>query len=70
MVIPSLIHRALNENGLLEVWGDGSAIRDFIHARDVAMGMMMCMEQRINQPINLGSGGGVSIKELLKLLQS
>ena len=64
MVIPSLIHRALNDDGALTVWGDGSAIRDFIHAGDVARGMMQCMEQGINKPINLGSGGGVTIKEV------
>ena len=64
MVIPSLIHRALHEDGPMTVWGDGSAVRDFIHAGDVAAGMMQCMEQGINQPINLGSGGGVTIKEV------
>ena len=64
MVIPSLIHRALHEKGPLNVWGDGSTIRDFIHANDVATGMMSCVEKGINEPINLGSGGGVSIKEV------
>lgn len=64
MVIPSLINRALNEKGPLKVWGDGSAVRDFIYAEDVALGMMKCMELGIYEPVNLGSGGGISIKEL------
>jgi GDP-L-fucose synthase len=64
MVIPSLIHRAINEDGPLTVWGDGSPIRDFIHARDVASGMIACIEKGINEPINLGSGGGVSIRKV------
>jgi GDP-L-fucose synthase len=68
MVIPSLIHRALYEDGPLTVWGDGSAIRDFIFARDVAYGMMESIEQGINQPINLGSGGGISIKEVAETI--
>jgi GDP-L-fucose synthase len=68
MVIPSLIHRALNEDGPLVVWGDGSAIRDFIFSEDVAKGMMICLEKNINQPINLGSGGGVSIKEVAETI--
>jgi GDP-L-fucose synthase len=68
MVIPSLIHRALNENGPLSVWGDGSPIRDFIHARDVARGMLVVVEQGINEPINLGSGKGVTIKELAETI--
>ena len=64
MVIPSLINRALNEDGPLTVWGDGSPIRDFIHARDCARGMMMMVEKGINEPVNLGSGSGVTIKEV------
>lgn len=64
MVIPSLIHRALTEEGPLTVWGDGSPIRDFIHARDVARGMMLAVEKGINEPINLGSGDGVTIKQV------
>lgn len=68
MVIPSLIHRALNENGPLTVWGDGSAVRDFIHSKDVAIGMMKCMAQGITEPINLGSGGGTAIKEVAETI--
>lgn len=68
MVIPSLIHRALNDAGPLVVWGDGSAVRDFIHSRDVAKGMMECVEQGINKPLNLGSGGGVTIKQVAETI--
>lgn len=64
MVIPSLINRALSEKGPLTVWGDGSPIRDFIHSKDVALGMIMAVEKNITHPINLGSGEGVSIKEI------
>ncbi len=64
MVIPSLIARAVSGERPLTVWGDGSPIRDFIHARDVARGMMVVVEQGFNQPVNLGSGSGVSIREI------
>lgn len=64
MVIPSLIHRALSGENPLTVWGDGSPIRDFIHAKDVARGMMLAIEKGINEPINLGSGAGVTIKQV------
>lgn len=50
----------------LTVWGDGSPIRDFIHARDVARGMMIAVEKGVNQPINLGSGDGISIREIVE----
>lgn len=63
MVIPSLIRKA-DENDVLEVWGDGSSIRDFIHAKDVALGMMHVVDNKITEPINLGSGTGISIKQI------
>ena len=65
MVIPSLIRRALEGESPLTVWGDGSPVRDFIHAKDVARGMMMAVEKGINIPLNLGSGDGVSIREIV-----
>jgi GDP-L-fucose synthase len=68
MVVPSLIRRAMEGESPLTVWGDGSPIRDFIHAEDVARGMMMAVEKQITQPINLGSGTGVSIKELVEII--
>lgn len=68
MVIPSLIMRAIEGENPLTVWGDGSPLRDFIHARDVAAGMMMVVEKGINQPVNLGSGSGVTIKEVAELI--
>ena len=63
MVVPSLIRKA-HENEILDVWGDGSPIRDFIHAKDVARGMVFAVENKITKPLNLGSGTGVTIKEL------
>ena len=63
MVIPSLIRKAFN-NDVLEVWGDGSSIRDFIHARDVACGMIFAVKNKITEPMNLGSGDEISIKRI------
>ncbi len=70
MVIPSLIKRALDGENPLTVWGDGSAVRDFIHTKDVAYGMMLAMERGLGQPINLGSGEGVSIKKIVEIIVS
>jgi len=63
MVVPSLIKKAFSGDKM-EVWGDGSAVRDFIHARDVAEGMLFVVENKITQPVNLGSGDGVTIKQV------
>lgn len=68
MVIPSLIKRALDKENPLVVWGDGTAVRDFIHAKDVARGMMLVMEKMPDGPVNLGSGTGVSIKEIVEAI--
>ena len=68
MVIPSLIRRALDGENPFVVWGDGSVIRDFIHAKDVARGMTLAMEKGLGQPINLGSGEGVSIKKIVEIV--
>ena len=64
MVIPSLINRASSGERPLNVWGDGSPIRDFIYSKDVAIGMMRVMESGYNKPVNLGSGTGVTIKAI------
>ena len=67
MVIPALISRVAGGEDPLVVWGDGSAIRDFIFSRDVAQGMMLALEKGANcTPVNLGSGLGVSIKEMVE----
>ena len=68
MVVPSLIKRALDGENPLTVWGDGSAVRDFIYADDVAKGMLLAMEKTRGEPINLGSGRGTSIKKLVGII--
>lgn len=68
MVIPSLINRALSGESPLTVWGDGSPIRDFIYSKDVAEGMLLAVEKGVNVPVNLGSGTGVTIKEIAETI--
>ncbi len=68
MVIPSLINRAMSGENPLVVWGDGSPIRDFIYSKDVARGMMLAVEKGTSIPINLGSGTGVTIKEVAEII--
>ena len=67
MVVPSLIKKAC-ENDVLEVWGDGSPIRDLIYSEDVARGMMHMVENEVTEPVNLGSGMGVTIKEIAEVI--
>ena len=67
MVIPSLIRKGY-ENDVLEVWGDGSPIRDFIHCRDVANGMVHLVKNNTTMPVNLGSGSGITIKQIAEIV--
>jgi len=68
MVIPALIRRAVDGENPLTVWGDGSPIRDFIHAKDVARGMMLAVEKGVNEPVNLGSGTGMTIRQIAEII--
>ncbi len=68
MVIPSLIKRAMDGENPLTVWGDGSQIRDFIHAKDVASGMLLALEKMPASAVNIGSGIEVSIKRIVELI--
>ena len=63
MVIPALIKKGY-EDDVINVWGDGSPIRDFIYCEDVAKGMLHMVENKVNHTVNLGSGEGVKISDI------
>ena len=62
-VVSSLIKKGYY-NDVLEVWGDGRPIRDFIYSKDVARGMLHMVENEVTEPVNLGSGIEITIKDL------
>lgn len=70
-VIPSLIrkfHEAKqNRNAPVEVWGDGSAQRDFLYVKDAARAVLTVMENW-HGPINMGSGHVHRIRHVANLL--
>jgi len=69
MVIPTLMQRIFNKENPVTVWGDGSAIRDFAYSSDVAKGTILALHYGTNgKYVNLGSGKGYSIKELVETL--
>jgi GDP-L-fucose synthase len=51
------------------VWGTGTQTREFLHAEDCAEGILMAAE-RYNKPdpINLGTGQEISIRELVSMI--
>ena len=66
-VIASLIKKGYYDD-VLEVWGDGTPIRDFIYSKDVARGMLHMVENEVTEPVNLGSGKEVTIKEISEII--
>lgn len=70
MVIPSLMARIHRGEDPLLVWGDGSAVRDFAYSEDVAEGVILALYHGTGaRPVNLGSGRGYSVKELVETLR-
>lgn len=67
-VIPSLIRKCFTKKKL-EVWGDGSQIRDFFYVEDFAEAVVLAAEKlNSNEPLNIGSGEAATIKNLVKLI--
>ena len=72
-VIPALIRKCLTakQNGEdhIVAWGTGSATREFLYMEDAAEGILLAAERyNETQPVNLGSGMEISIKDLLQLI--
>lgn len=68
-VIPALIRKMIEarEAGAqsVEVWGDGTPSREFLHARDAARGIAMALERYDgSEPVNLGTGREITIAML------
>lgn len=71
MVIPSLMYRIHRGENPLCVWGDGSAIRDFAYSEDVAEGVILALYHGTQgRYVNLGSGQGYTIRELVETLST
>ena len=67
-VIPIFMYRMLT-NTPIEVWGDGSSRKDYIYVRDLARAAAALLESsRVNETFNIGTGTGVSLNELIRLI--
>ena len=69
-VIPSLIHKFFNckkDDKAVEIWGDGSAIRDFLHVDD-ASALIIEIMKKVSGPINIGSNEHTSISKVVEAI--
>lgn len=72
-VIPAIINKiakAKNKNEkYIEVWGDGTPTREFLYVEDAAHGIVLATKKYEKpDPVNLGRGQEISIKNLVTLI--
>lgn len=67
-IIGTYLNRALNHQPI-EIWGDGSTIRDFIFVPDLTRLCLSALESNMVGIYNGGTGYGTSIKEIAALVQ-
>jgi len=72
-VIPALIRKLIEARergeGEVHLWGDGSPTREFLYVEDAAEGILLAAENYDGEePVNLGSGMEISIKDLAELI--
>src|SRR5579859_907204 len=72
-VIPAIIKKcvdAMRDNvPYIEVWGDGTPTREFLYVKDAAEAIVLAAEHyNGDQPVNLGSGEEISIRELVTMI--
>lgn len=69
-VVTTFIYKALRGETLM-VYGDGSIIRDYIYIADAVTGIIRIAQgSREDKVFNLGSGKGVSIRELISVIET
>ena len=72
-VIPALIRKCFDAiksgKNELVVWGTGKPTREFLYVKDAAEGIITAAEKyNKSEPINLGAGFEISIKDLVELI--
>ena len=74
-VIPALIKKCVDSKEQREdhisVWGSGRATREFLYVEDAAEGILLAAEHYSkSDPVNLGAGFEISIRELAQVIAS
>src|SRR5207249_635942 len=68
-VIRDLIRKMLESRDRVVLWGDGSPTREFLYVEDCVEGLALAGERYDGaEPVNLGTGQEISIRELAELI--
>jgi len=67
---PAALSRKVAEtdNGEIEVWGDGTAIRNFIYVDDMVDAIYMLTQSTMEGPVNIGTDELITVNGLVDLL--
>lgn len=68
MVVPALMAK-IRSGQKIDVWGDGNAVRDIAYSADIADGVLAAMVKGSEGYLNLGSGRGITIRQLVETLR-
>lgn len=72
-VLPAMIrkfHDAKNNNTDVNLWGTGSALREFLHVDDLAKAVLFSIQNELNETLyNVGSNKEISIKNLAEIIK-
>jgi GDP-L-fucose synthase len=71
-VLPAMIakfYKSTQSNDSVTLWGDGSAMREFLHVDDLAEACYVCMQNyNESEHVNVGTGEDVTIKKLAETI--
>jgi GDP-L-fucose synthase len=68
-VIPDLIRKMVESRDEVVLWGDGSPTREFLYVDDAVEGLLVAADRYDGpEPVNLGTGSEISIRELAELI--
>ena len=67
--LPAIMKRALSGKDPLKVWGDGLDVRDYVHASDIANGLLLSVvKYLVCDPVNIASGEAITTKDLAQTM--
>lgn len=67
-LINTLLEKALHHEEVV-IYGDGSAVKDYVHISDLVRFLHIALDKDSCGVFNIGSGQGVSIKEVITMVE-
>lgn len=68
--IAAFCHKAV-KGEKIEIWGDGSIVRDYVHISDVVRALLLLLNSRLKADIfNIGAGKGYSLNRVIEVIES